>query len=59
LPIAGATTSEWQKRVCEETGMSRAQFYNLKAQLNERVTSDPKGIWSKKSNTSNQSNWTG
>src|SRR5258705_11187503 len=30
--IAGPKTSEFQRRVCEETGMSRATFYELLGQ---------------------------
>jgi hypothetical protein len=48
LPKKKATTSAWQKKVCEETGMSRSQFYTLFKQVESQVERNKIGQWNLK-----------
>lgn len=49
LPKMGATSSEWQKLVSEETGMARRTFYGLRQILekNNAITRDAHDKWTK------------
>jgi len=55
LPKKKSTTADWQKKVCDETGMSRSQFYTLKKQIDDKVEQDKKGNWKLKKPASPES----
>jgi hypothetical protein len=46
LPKEGATTSEWQETVSEETGMSRRKFFDLLGEVEQQAAvTRTKGKW--------------